>query len=201
MILSKRSKAHHLTLEVVLGCCTLLCGGFPAFAASSSAMQGTPAGAAAKQAAPAAAPGTPFSQDKLTAMLPATVYFAGRTAPLQLRNAAGVQFAGGSIFWAALVDSSGYATSVQEKYQFYLVTEGALRIGNLELRAGAYGGGFVGDRFVIMDLGNHTIGEGPTQVDAAMHRPRPLQLVSDQSNNNARLYLGRRWVSLQPVAH
>ena len=143
------------------------------------------------------APGIPFSADTLTSLLPATVYFQGRSAPLQLRNAGGTTFAEGAIVWVSLVDSSGYSTSVQERYQFYLVTEGPLQFGSVSLRPGAYGGGFVGDRFLVMDLGGHTIGEGATQTDNGMQRPRPLQVRADQPMS-VRLYLGRRWVSLRP---
>lgn len=163
-------------------------------AASRTLQQGTHEGAHA--AAPAPGSGTPFTAEQLSSMLPATVYFAGRTAPLQLRNAGGTKFASGSTLWISLVDSSGYSSSVQERYQFYLVTEGPLRFGDVTLRPGAYGGGFVGDRFVLMDLGDHTIGEGATQNDTALPRPRPLQLFGVQPNA-VKLYLGRRWVMLR----
>ena len=154
------------------------------------------AGAGTDKAGSTTAPGVPFSAEKISAMLPQTVYFAGRTAPLQLRNASGTKFANGSIFWVSLVDSSGYSSSVQERYQFYLVTEGPVRVGDVALRAGAYGGGFVGDRFILMDLGDHTVGEGPVQADAALKRPRPLQIVADRPDA-VKLYVGRKWVTVR----
>ena len=150
--------------------------------------------------AEAMAPGVPFTAAQLNSMLPATVYFAGRTAPLQLRNSGGVKFANGTILWVGLVDSSGYSTGVQERYQFYLVAEGPVRVGDIELHAGAYGGGFAGGQVILMDLGDHTIGQGATQTDAALQRPRPLQLVGDGSNA-AKLYLGRKWVGIQAASH
>ncbi len=131
-------------------------------------------------------------------MLPATVYFQGQSATLQMRNSGGVIFAGGAPLWVALVDSSGYSTSVQERYQFYLVTEGPLRVGNASLPAGAYGGGFLGDHFLLMDIGGHTIAQGPAQLDQALARPRPLQILAD-SANSVKLYLGRHWVLLQAI--
>ena len=129
-------------------------------------------------------------------MLPATVYFQRQTAPLQLRNAGGTAFANNRIVWVSLVDNSGYSTGVQERYQFYLVTEGPLRFGDASLPAGAYGGGFLGDHFLLMDLGGGTLAQGPLQNDAALVRPRPLQLVPGTSSA-VKLYLGRRWVLLQ----
>lgn len=141
-------------------------------------------------------PGAPFSADKLTELLPPSVYFQGRTAPLQLRNAAGTDLGSGQIVWSSLVDSSGYSTSVQEKYQFYLVSEGPLQFGSARLPAGAYGGGFLGERFLLMDLGGHTIAQGALETDATLRRPRPLQMVVDHPGA-VRLYLGRHWVLLQ----
>lgn len=153
--------------------------------------------AAFAQATPAQAkPGVPLSPQALASLLPQAVYFQGRTAPVQLRNAAGVTFGNGAIVWAALVDTSGYASNVQQKYQFYLVTECNLRFGNARLPAGVYGGGFVGDRFIVMDVGGHTIAQGPIQTDSAMPRPRPLQMLPE-SPDAVRLVLGRRWVRLQ----
>lgn len=140
--------------------------------------------------------GTVFPADTLRTLLPATVYFQGKTAPLQLRNAAGTSFGKDAVVWASLVDSSGYSTAVQERYQFYLVTESALQFGSLHLPPGAYGGGYLGDHFLIMDLGGHTIGEGPVQSDATLARPRPMQMIADQPTS-VRLYLGRRWVLLR----
>ncbi len=143
-----------------------------------------------------AGPGVPFTADKLSSLLPATVYFQGRSAPLQLRNAAGTTFGPDQILWASLVDTSGYSTSVQERYQFFLVTEGPLRIGGTAVPAGAYGAGFVGDHFLLMDPGGHTIAQGPLQTDTGLRRPRPLQMVADQPSS-IKLYLGRHWVLLQ----
>ena len=148
---------------------------------------------------PSAAPGVPFTAEKLSSLLPATVYFQGRTASLQIRNAAGTAFEGGAIVWAALVDSSGYAGSVQDKYQFYLVTEGPLRVGEKRLAPGAYGGGIVGNKFILMDLGGHTVLDEPTKVNGTLARPRPLQMAF-QSGSSVKLLLGRRWVALQADA-
>lgn len=142
------------------------------------------------------APGVPFTPEALAKLLPATVYFEGKTAPLQLRNAGAVRFGSGAIVWMALVDSSGYASDVQQKYAFYLVAEDPLRIGAVLLPAGAYGGGFLGDHFVLMDLGGHTVATGPTNLDPELKRPRPLQLLPF-APDAVKLYLGRRWIPLR----
>lgn len=169
--------------------CTLLVGTFPGGLARAAALQAPGPGAQASR------PGVPFTADKLNSLLPTAVYFQGRTAPLQLRNSGGTDFGNGRIVWVSLVDSSGYASSVQERYQFYLVTEGPLQFGSARIAAGAYGGGFLGDHFVLMDLGGHTVAEGPISADPALARPRPLQVVG-ASPDAVKLYLGRNWVLL-----
>ncbi len=167
-----------------------------ACAETSQAQMSAPSGQAQSQAgAQPVPPGTPYTTAQLASLLPSSVYFGGRTAPLQLRNAGAVSFGAGAIVWAALVDASGYATGVQEKYQFYLVTETPIRVGQSQLPAGAYGGGFVGERFVLMDIGGHSVAEGTTERDAALPRPRPLQLLP-VAPDSMKLYLGKRYVQL-----
>ncbi len=187
------SKLHpvHLLFAVLL--LSLATGLGSAQTQASAPVEKSPA---TQAKSPVLSPGVPFSADQLAELLPATVYFQGRKAPLQVRNAGGTTLAGGGILWMALVDTSGYASSVQEKYQFYLVSEAPLIIGGERLPAGAYGGGFVGERFVLMDVGGHDVAEGATERDQAFARPRPLQLLPG-SPNTVKLYLGRRWVSLQ----
>lgn len=180
----------------ILACALLLPASLAAAGASVApafAMQQTAQDAAHAQ------PGIPLKPDALAALLPATVFFQGRTAALQMRNAAAVPFAKGAIVWAALVDSSGYATATQEKYQFYLVTECPLRFGNARIPAGVYGGGFIGDHFILMDVGGHTIAQGPTQLDAAYPRPRPLQMLP-VSPSAVKLMLGRHWVNVEAAS-
>jgi len=162
---------------------------------------GNPGSAAGQSssAEPSASVGSKlFTPEDLNKLLPQGVWFSGKSAPLQLRNSGGVRFSNGLSFWAAMVDTSGYASNVQEKYQFYLVTEGPVEFGGKLLPPGAYGAGFVAnDRFVVMDVGGHTVLEGATNQDDAMKRPRPLELLT-QPDGKLRLYLGRRYVMVQP---
>ena len=127
------------------------------------------------------------------------MYFQGQSAPVQVRNSGGTRFANGAVIFAVMVDTSGYSTAVQGKYQFYFVTETDVRFGGQTLHPGAYGAGFVeGDRFVVMDIGGHTVAEGATATDSGLQHPRPLQVVAERPDA-VRLYLGRRYVSLQAV--
>jgi hypothetical protein len=130
-------------------------------------------------------------------ILPDSVYYAGKSANTQLRNATGVHFADGSHTLAVLVDTSGYSSAVQEKYQGYLLTETALQIGGHSLPAGAYGFGFVKGQFLVMDIGNHDIFQAATTHDAQMHLPRPLLVLAGASSGQYRLCAGRDCVSFQ----
>ena len=193
------SSLRSRTLSAELLLCSLS-GGFPYAlaqpleAAPRSAFAQTPS-ASTKSIAPS---GIPLGPEAVANLLPPSVYFRGKSAPVQLRNAGAVCFGEDATVWAALVDTSGYATDVQEKYQFYLVTESALLFGGTKLAAGAYGGGFVGERFIIQDLGGHTVAEGPLQTDPALRRPRPLQMLPD-TPDAVKLYLGRHWVQMKPA--
>ncbi len=133
--------------------------------------------------------------EQVDKLLPPSVYFKGQSAPLQLRNAAGLRSPSGAVAWMSLVDTSGYSTGVRERYQFYLVTEAPLQFGDAVLPAGAYGAGFLADgKAVILDLGAHEIAHTPLVTDSSMRRPRPLQL---EVNGSAyRLYLGKQYVPI-----
>ncbi len=144
----------------------------------------------------AAQPGgnTVLKPADLEKLFPATVYYCGQSAPAQLRNSGGVKFADGHYALASLVDTTGYSTGVAAKYQGYLITEVSLMIEGKRLPAGAYGFGFVdGDRFVVTDLGGRDVFTAHTTKDAAISRPRPLD-VTDDAAGGFRLYAGRNFV-------
>ena len=132
---------------------------------------------------------------ELETLLPSTVYFRGKTASIQLRNAAGVRFGPDRYFLAALVDTSGYASNLQESYQMYLITESAVTIAGQHLGPGAYGAGVVNGRFIVMDIGGHTLLQVSATVDERMPRPRPLQMLTG-SAGEVKLYIGRDWITI-----
>jgi hypothetical protein len=136
----------------------------------------------------------------LDALIPPAVYFQGQSATVQKRNSGGVHFAGGPFMFAVKVDTGGYSSSIQERYQTYLITEVALDIDGHKLPAGAYGVGFVGDnKFLVMDLGGHDLFTANSQRDDAMSRPMPLQVQADPAHGY-RLYSGRNFVVFNRIA-
>jgi hypothetical protein len=141
---------------------------------------------------------TPAETEKI---LPATVFFSGQTAPVQGRNSAGVRLQNHHLVLTALIDTSGYSSQVQQKYQAYLITESPIEIGDHQLPPGAYGCGFLAnDIFVVMDLGAHDIFTAKSTPDTNLRRPKPLQILpSPDTHSSYRLYVGRNYVTFQAV--
>ena len=135
-------------------------------------------------------------------LFPPEVYFQQKTAAIQARNSAGVRWGDGRVTMAALVDTSGYASTVQQKYQAYLITEVALEINKKLLPAGVYGIGFEdGGGFVVMDVGGNDIFTVEYTRDTEIARPMPLQLVTDAKTGGYRFYEGRNFVYLNRAGH
>ena len=154
--------------------------------------------AAGLQASPVATgTNTVLHPAELEEVVPKTVFFRGQSAPVQLRNSGGVKFSDGFYFFSSLVDTSGYSTGIQAKYQAYFVSEVPLQLGDHPLPAGAYGVGFVADhRFIVMDLGAHDLFTVEYTRDDALRRPTPLQVTADEKSGGYRLYEGRNYISL-----
>ena len=130
-------------------------------------------------------------------LFPEHVFFRGQVAVAQLRNTGGVHFVDDFYVLAGLVDSSGYSTGIREKYQGYLLTEVNLEIGGQSLKPGAYGFGFVGGKFILMDLAANNLIEAAGQRDAEMKRPVPLQVLASSSAGSYRLYVGRDYIEFR----
>jgi hypothetical protein len=151
-------------------------------------------------------PGTVTGTKVLTApeaakLLPNAVFFRGQSAPIQARNSGGVQFATDALLLVSLVDTAGYSSSVQEKYQAYLITETAIDIEGHRLEPGAYGCGFLAaNAFVVMDIGGHNLFSVRSARDSDLRRPTPLQVLPSPAGTGYRLYVGRDFVNFAQSA-
>jgi hypothetical protein len=94
-----------------------------------------------------------------------------------------------------LVDTSGYASDVAQKYQGLFITEVKLKVEGSELAPGEYGMGFVGDKFVVTDVGANDLLSVSCKRDENIKHPVPLQFV--QQGGEYRLYAGRKYVTLE----
>jgi len=138
------------------------------------------------------------ASDITTKLFPDSVFFRGQSAPVQMRNTGGVHFADGLYVLMGLVDNSGYSTAIRAKYQAYLLTEVPLEIGGQALKPGAYGFGFVdGGKFVALDLAANDLFQVPSQRDAEIKHPVPLQIVASPTAGSYRLYNGRDFVEFK----
>jgi hypothetical protein len=134
-------------------------------------------------------------------LLPDSVFFRGQSAPIQARNSGGVRFAKDALLLMTLVDTAGYSSSAQEKYQAYLITETAINIEGHRLEPGAYGCGFVAaNAFVVMDIGGHDLFSVRSSKDAELRRPTPLQVLPSPAGAGYRLYVGRDFVNFAQAA-
>lgn len=135
------------------------------------------------------------ASDITSTTFPEKVFYRGKVADVQMRNTGGIHFADDVYVLAGLVDTSGYASDVKEKYQGYLLSEVPVEINGKPLKPGAYGIGFVAKaKFIVSDLGGNTILEIAGQRDAEQKRPTPLQVLAASEGGAYRLYIGRNFV-------
>jgi hypothetical protein len=137
-----------------------------------------------------------LSADELKHVIPTSYFFGGQTAPVQLRNSAGFRAAGGKLVLAALVDTSGYATDIAEKFQGLLITQGKLQIEGSELAPGAYGFGFTKEgKLLVMNVAADEMLNVSAQTDDKLAHPVPLKIAEE--GGAYRLYAGKKWVALK----
>jgi hypothetical protein len=139
-----------------------------------------------------------LDRTEAAAILPKSVFYKGLSATVQGRNSAGIRFGNGDLVLVALVDTSGYSSSVQQTYQAYLLNEVRLKIGDKVLPPGTYGFGFIGgDHIVVMDIAGNELLRENTARDPQMTHPDPLHIVAEEGKpGEYRLYLGRSYVIL-----
>jgi hypothetical protein len=131
---------------------------------------------------------------ELKSVVPSSYFYRGQSASVQLRNSAAVRTKDGKYALAGLVDTSGYAADVAAKYQGFFITEVKLKIGDAELSPGEYGFGFVGDKFLITDVGANDVLNTSAESDSNLKHPVPLKITED--GGNYRLYAGKKYVTI-----
>ena len=136
-----------------------------------------------------------LSPEEVKKVAPAAYFYRGQSASTQLRNSAGVRTQDQKYVLAGMVDTSGYASDIAQKYQGFFITEVKVDIGGSQLAPGEYGFGFTKDKFLITDVGANELLSVAFQTDAELKRPVPLKIVED--NGAYRLYAGRKWVAIK----
>jgi hypothetical protein len=133
-----------------------------------------------------------LTADQVKKAAPNSFFFAGQSAAVQLRNTAGVKNSAGKLALAGLVDTSGYATAIAEKFQGFLITETKLSFDGATLDPGAYGFGFKDGKFTVMNLAGTDVLSISSQNDDKLQHPVPLKFEKDGAGY--RLYAGRKYV-------
>jgi hypothetical protein len=136
--------------------------------------------------------------------LPKDFYLEGNAIPTAKRNAAMVTSPSGARAVFSLLDTTGYASNIIEKYVGMIITEGDLTICGQKVTVGSYGFGWVQSprsedkpgTFLLYNQAGAKLAECSTPRDANVKVPRPLQVVVN-ADGTAALYHGRNSVSLQ----
>lgn len=125
-------------------------------------------------------------------IVPTSFYFAGQSAPTQMRNSAVALIGKDRRVVAGLVDTSGYSSEISDKYEGFLITDSPISVGGKQLETGGYGFGFSGDgKLRIFDVGGKEILTVETAGDKDMKRPRPLMM--SVSADGVRFYKGKTY--------
>jgi hypothetical protein len=143
------------------------------------------------------APSKPTVVDEagLKKVVPEAYFFRGLSATTQLRNSAAIHYPDDFYVIAGLVDTSGYSSDIKAKYTGLFITEKKLKFdGGAVLGPGQYGMGYTADgKFHIMSVAGDEVLVAEIKVDDNLKRPQPLKIVMD--GDNAKLYLGKKYVT------
>jgi hypothetical protein len=130
--------------------------------------------------------------DQVKKIVPTSYFFAGQSAAVQARNTAGFKNSSGKVVLAGLVDTSGYSTAIQEKYQGFFITETKLSFDGAALDPGEYGFGFKDGKFTVMNVAATDVFSIAGQNDEQLKHAVPLKIEKDGAGY--RLYAGRKYV-------
>ena len=137
-----------------------------------------------------------LNETEASKIVPASFYFAGQSAPTQLRNSAVARIGKDRYVIAGLVDTSGYSTEVSGKYEGFFITDSPVTVSGKQLATGAYGFGFSADgKLHIFDLSSKEIMWAATTSDKEMKRPRPLMM--SVAANGVRFYKGKNYALIK----
>jgi hypothetical protein len=125
-------------------------------------------------------------------------YLEGNAIPAEKRNAALLKTPAGSRVLLALIDTAGYSSQVQQKYEGMIISEGNFTVCGLKVGVGSFGFGHTKPaatsnedmQLALYDQAGAKLGECAGKKDAAMTQPKPLQVVTGKGQA-AKLYLGR----------
>jgi len=114
---------------------------------------------------------------------------------VQMRNSVALKTGGGHFVLAGLVDTSGYSTAIQEKYQGFFITESKITFDGGKLDPGQYGFGFKDGKFLMMNVAATDVVSVSSKNDEQLKHAVPLKLEKD--GDGYRLYAGKNYVGFK----
>ncbi len=134
--------------------------------------------------------------------IPNDFYLEGNRIPTQKRNSVLVKTPAGARVVIGLIDTTGYSSHIQQKYEGMIISEGNFTVCGQKIGVGSFGFGHTkpqatssDDRmFYVYDQAGAKLAECSGKKDAALAQPRPLQVVK---GDPAKLYLGRHGFELR----
>jgi len=162
--------------------CTLTAGLLVLFLASALAQQQSKAAGV-------------LNSNDLKTVVPTSYFYRGQSAGVQLRNSGGIRTKEGKYILVGMVDTSGYAADVAQKYQGFLITEVKVNLEGSDLPPGQYGFGFTADKFIVSDVGANDVFSVSCKQDQNLKRAVPLKIV--EVGGAYRLYAGKKYVSVK----
>jgi hypothetical protein len=138
------------------------------------------------------------------AAVPKDFYLEGNAIPTEKRNAVLVKTPAGARALFALIDTTGYAASVQSKYVGMIIAEGDLSICGHKIGVGSYGFGWTlpgtgvdaPGKFMLYNQAGAAVADCTAARQGDLKMPRPLQVVVSP-DGAARLYHGKHYVALE----
>ncbi len=128
-----------------------------------------------------------------TKAIPHDFYLEGNRIPVQARNSALVKCPKGMRIVIGLIDTTGYSSQIQQKYEGMIISESNFTIGGAKVGIGSFGFGHTKPaatsnedmKLTIYDQAGNKLAEATGKKDEAIKQPSPLQV------KDGKLYLGR----------
>ena len=136
-----------------------------------------------------------LAADQLKKAAPTSFFFSGQVATVQMRNSGGFKNAAGKLTVAGLVDTTGYATAIAEKYQGFLITETKLAFEGGAIEPGAFGFGFKDGKFIVMNVAGTDVLSIASHKDDQVKHPVPLKF--EKTDAGYKLWAGRNYVEMK----
>jgi len=136
--------------------------------------------------------------------VPKDFYLEGNAIPTQKRNAALLKTPAGARVLFALIDTTGYSSQIQQKYEGMIINEGKVTLCGHAIGIGSFGFGLTKPaatsaeeaKFFVYNQAGGKVAECALKKDAELKQPVPLQVVVSKGGPT-KLYLGKNWLEVK----